>query len=405
MTRHTSTFSMWGAAWLVTAVFILSNSPTPLYVHWQQEIGFSTGTLTVIFVFYIVGLLGTLLIAGQLSDHYGRKTMLLPGLFAALVASFLFGYAQSVLILGIARLLTGIAVGIIVSAGMAAVSELGGSHRRRHSALLASISMVFGAGLGPLFAGVLAQIMPYPIPSVFGIELFILGSALLIAFLLPLQRPRQPNGRSKPLRLRFPRVPSANRRHLAYGIATFGPGITATSFMLVLGPSLLSRLLGVHSPMVAGGMACSMFLVATGVQLALRNRSLRWVFLCSTTSTVFSMACIVTAIYTSSTPMLVAAAFLAGAGQGLGQLGGLTLIGLNVPHTNQAEANAVLNMGGYFPAGLMSVAVGYLIDWLGAESGTTAFCILLAFVAAIGGGFVQSSLTPAKTEAGNVESH
>jgi len=40
---------MWGAAWMVTAVFMLSNSPTPLYVHWQRQLGFSSGTLTVIF--------------------------------------------------------------------------------------------------------------------------------------------------------------------------------------------------------------------------------------------------------------------------------------------------------------------------------------------------------------------
>lgn len=33
---------MWAAAWIVTAVFILSNAPTPLYVRWQTTIGFSS---------------------------------------------------------------------------------------------------------------------------------------------------------------------------------------------------------------------------------------------------------------------------------------------------------------------------------------------------------------------------
>jgi len=69
---------------MITAVFMLSNSPTPLYVHWQEQMGFSSGMLTVIFALYIAGLLGTLLVAGQLSDHYGRKPVLLPGLLAAL---------------------------------------------------------------------------------------------------------------------------------------------------------------------------------------------------------------------------------------------------------------------------------------------------------------------------------
>ncbi|MEK1854253.1 MAG: hypothetical protein AAAC48_20900 [Phyllobacterium sp.] len=46
----------------------------------------------------------------------------------------------------------------------------------------------------------------------------------------------------------------------------------------------------------------------------------------------------------------MAAAVFAGAGQGLGQLEGLTLIGTHVPTNRRAEANAVLNIGGgYVP--------------------------------------------------------
>ncbi|WFN13497.1 MFS transporter [Burkholderia contaminans] len=152
------------AAWMVTAVFMLSNSPTPLYVTWQRALGFSSGTLTVIFALYIAGLLGTLLVAGQLSDRYGRKPILLPGLAAALIACALFATASSVAMLAAARLLTGIAVGVIVSAGMAAVIDLAGSERRK-AALLASVAMVFGAGLGPLLAGTAAQTAAHPVTS------------------------------------------------------------------------------------------------------------------------------------------------------------------------------------------------------------------------------------------------
>jgi len=136
------TADMFRAAWTVTAVFMLSNSPTPLYVVWQRTLGFSSGTLTVIFALYIAGLLGTLLVAGQLSDRLGRKAVLLPGLFAALVACALFATASSIAMLAVARLLTGIAVGVMVSAGMASVGDLGGTRRRRQAALLASVAMV-----------------------------------------------------------------------------------------------------------------------------------------------------------------------------------------------------------------------------------------------------------------------
>lgn len=380
---------MWGATWMVAAVFMLSNSPTPLYEHWRHQMGFSAGTLTVIFAVYIAGLLGTLLVAGQLSDRYGRKPVLLPGLLAALTACVLFASASSVLALAIARLLTGIAVGVIVTAGMAAVGDLGGSGRKRLAALLASVAMVFGAGCGPLIAGGLAQAMAQPVVAVFGVELLVLASALVVACLLPLRRPA-PDGR-EPLRIRLPSVPAVNRRHLALGISIFGPGITATSFVLALGPSLLSRLLDIHSPLIAGGMACAMFLTATGVQFSVRRLSVRSILLGGAAATVLAMFSLGIAINAAVAPALVIAALLAGAGQGLGQLGGLTLIGLNVDGARRAEANAVLNIGGYIPAGVLPVGTGYLIDSFGMPVAATLFAGVLMAAAILGGMFVLRS--------------
>ncbi|TKX76197.1 MFS transporter, partial [Halorubrum sp. SD626R] len=144
------------------------------YVHWQQQLGFSSGVLTVIFALYIAGLLGTLLIAGQLSDRYGRKLVLIPGLLAALVACLLFASATSIMMLAIGRFLAGMAVGVIVSAGMAAVVDVGGSEHRRKAALLASVAMVLGAGLGPLLSGGLAQSLAQPVLPIFSIEALVL---------------------------------------------------------------------------------------------------------------------------------------------------------------------------------------------------------------------------------------
>jgi len=283
---------------------------------------------------------------------------------------------------------------VIVSAGMAAVGDLGGHGRRRQAALLASVSMVFGAGLGPLLAGGLAQGLEHPILPVFGIELVALISALVIVWRLPLRRPARSSNAA--LRLRLPRVPAGNRLHLAYGISVFGPGITATSFVLALGPSLLSRLLDVRSPLIAGGMACAMFLTATGVQFAVRHWSVKAILLAGAAATVLAMVSLGIAIHASLAPVLVIAALLCGAGQGLGQLGGLTLISLHVPDTRRAEANAVLNIGGYVPAGLLPVAAGYLIDFLGLSTGATAFAVMLGFAAIAGGGFVFRSLHHAR---------
>jgi MFS family permease len=303
---------MWAAAWIVTAVFILSNSATPLYVRWQVEIGFSSTMLTAIFAAYILGLLLTLLVAGQMSDRFGRRPVLLPGLAAAIIGCLLFADAHSVAMLLLARFLSGVAVGVAVSAGMASIVDLGGPERRRQASLLASVSMVLGAGLGPLLAGSLALAVSKPIVPIFAAEFAILTSATLVALLLPFRR-GTPN-RDLSWRLHLPSVPRPNRRHLAFGIAVFGSGITATSFILSLGPSLLSRLTGVTSPLIAGGMACAIFLTATGVQFLARGFCIRTIFMLGAGATVLSMAGIGTAVAASSAALLIIATLLAGSG-------------------------------------------------------------------------------------------
>lgn len=379
---------VWLAAWPVTAVFVLSNAATPLYVLWQRDIGFSKGTLTVVFAFYIVGLIGSLLVSGVVSDRLGRKPVLLPALGLALAACLIFATATSVPALIVARLFTGIAVGAVVSAGMAAVTDVAGPARKRIAALLASCAMVFGAGLGPLLAGVLSETAPAPTVTVFAVEAVLLATAVLAVLRMPVRRPEV---RAKGAWVRVPGVPHGNRRQLILGIAVFAPGITATSFVLSLGPSLLSGLLGTTSRIVAGAMAFVMFLAATGVQFAVQRQSRRTIVTAGAVSTTLSMVTLIVAVHTSTVAVLVLAALLAGAGQGMGQLGGLSLLNSSVPPRRLAEAIAALNVGGYIPAGLLPVSAGYLSDAVGLTNGATIFGIVLLTLAVTGGLIVRAT--------------
>jgi predicted MFS family arabinose efflux permease len=386
-TARTPTWWVWLAAWPVTAVFVLSNAATPLYVLWQRDIGFSKGTLTVVFAFYIVGLLGSLLVSGVVSDRLGRKSVLLPALALALAACAIFATATTVAALIVARLFTGIAVGAVVSAGMAAVTDVAGPERKRLAALLASCAMVFGAGLGPLLAGLLSETLPAPTATVFVVEAVLLVTAVLAVMRMPVRRPA---ARGKGAWVRVPAVPNGNGIHLTLGIAVFAPGITATSFVLSLGPTLLTELLGTTSRIVAGAMAFVMFLAATGVQFAVQKLPRRTILTAGAISTTLSMAALIAAVQTSSVVLLVASALLAGAGQGMGQLGGLSLLNSTVPAQRLAEANAALNVGGYVPAGLLPVSTGYLMDAVGLPTGATLFGTVLMGLAVVGGLVVLS---------------
>ncbi|WP_433193356.1 MFS transporter [Nocardia sp. CA-107356] len=378
--------SVWLAAWPVLAVFVLSNAPTPLYVVWQRRLGFSSGTLTAVFACYIVGLLGALLVAGVVSDRIGRKPVLLPAVVLAMLACVLFATANSVAVLAIARLLTGIAVGAAVSAGMAAVTDIGGPERKRLAALAASSAMVLGAGFGPLLAGVLSQAVPGPTVTIFVVEIVLLASAFAVVARLDL--PKGAGGRGPCIRI--PAVAPGGRTAVLLGIAAFAPGITATSFVLSLGPSLLSNLLGATNRVLAGGLAFVMFVGATGIQFAVRRLRLPAILLGSAAATLLSMVTLASALRLSSIALFAVAALFAGIGQGMGQFGGLTAIGANVPADRLAEANAAQNVGGYLPAAVLPLSAGFLSDAIGLPAGATTFAGVVGVAAVLGAGFVAT---------------
>lgn len=360
--RRALSWQITRAAWAVTAVFALSNSPTPLYVHWQQQMGFSSGTLTVIFASYIVGLVVALLVAGRAADIYGRKAVVVPGILIALASAVLFMVADSVPMLLVARFLVGVAVGIVVSAGMAAVVDLGGESRSHATSMYASIAMVFGAGLGPLLGGVVYQLTPSPVILVFSINMVLLILALIGYLYLPFARPARADGFPWP---RLPKVSEQHRQHISSGAAVFAPGLTATSFVLSLGPSLLILTVGNTSPLLAGGAACVMFLAATGSQLTLGKLTVHQLFALGTGGTVLAMVAVALTVLIRNPWVFVVAAILAGTGQGLGQLGGLRLIAHHIDGDHRAEANAALNISSYIPAAVLTVATGYSITQWG----------------------------------------
>ncbi|MCE0492742.1 MFS transporter [Vibrio salinus] len=388
-------FSQWkvfSAAWGVVLAFILSNSAAPLYVRWQNALHFSSGTLTDVFAAYIVGLLLSLLFVGQLSDFYGRKSVLIPGTVSALIACLLFMFSHHIPELLIARFLTGVYVGVISSAGMAAVVDLGGAIHRKQASLIASIAMVLGAAIGPVLAGSLSSGLNHPIFWVYLIQFVLFLSFLIIIFMLPLPVYTHAPKETQTFRFRLPTISPEYKRFVGVGLAVFGPGLTSTCFILSLGPSLLSSLLGVKSPVIFGGVAGMMFISAIVIQFVFKHFSLKSILLAGTFCTSLSMICMNLAVHELSLAPLIIAALFAGPGQGLGQLGGLTIIAFNVPERHRAESNALMNMGSYIPAGVLPVTAGYLTDATNLTTGASVFTIALLIMALAGGYYVIKAL-------------
>lgn len=366
--------NIWLTAWIVTAVFTLSNLPTPLYPYWQHLIQFQESDITLIFAAYIIGLILTLLIAGQLSVIWGHKPLLLFAIVMALAACLLFGFARSIPVLILSRFISGISIGIIVSVGMSAVMLQGGKNNNRLASLAASVAMVIGAGSGPLLSGFLLELLAEPVLPIFALEFLILCTTFPIILKLPSKR--RDSIKSK-WTVQLPSIPKKHLLGLSFGIAIFAPGITSTSFMLSLSPSLLNEVFGISSSFIAGLTVCIMFLFATGIQFVLNRLSVKAIFLSGALSVFLSMGSIIGGVLSLNIFLIFLAGIFAGMGQGLGQLGGLTFINNHIEEKKRAEANALLNIGGYVPAALLPVSTGYFIDSTSVQTGAVAFGMVL----------------------------
>ena len=106
------------------AVMAFSAVPSPLYGLYRARDHFSLFMVTVIYAVYAFGVIGALLLAGHLSDWYGRRRLLLPALGLAIVSAIVFLVSKSLAGLLVGRLLNGIAIGIVVSTATAYLTEL-----------------------------------------------------------------------------------------------------------------------------------------------------------------------------------------------------------------------------------------------------------------------------------------
>jgi MFS family permease len=101
-----------------------SSAPTPLYSVYQDEWGFSPITVTVVFGIYALAVLGALLTVGSLSDHVGRRPVLLVAIALQAVALLVFATAGGVPALLLARVVQGLSTGLGIGAVGAGMLDL-----------------------------------------------------------------------------------------------------------------------------------------------------------------------------------------------------------------------------------------------------------------------------------------
>src|SRR6266446_8175827 len=161
--------SFWLLATVLAFLLVAASAPSPLYVVYQARWHFSSLTLTAIFGVYVLALLATLLITGRLSDHLGRRPVVLLALVIQIASMLAFIAARDVGMLFVARVLQGLGTGLATGALSAWLLDLQPSDHPRLGSLVASVAPVAGLAAGALGSGLLVQYGPDPLHLVFAL--------------------------------------------------------------------------------------------------------------------------------------------------------------------------------------------------------------------------------------------
>jgi predicted MFS family arabinose efflux permease len=375
------------AFWTITGILTLflfgASAPTPLYGIYAERFGFSDLTLTAIFGVYALALLSALLLAGSVSDHAGRRPVILVAIAVQAASLVVFLLADGTAALFVARVVQGVATGLatgVLSAALIDLQPEGSSQ----GALSASVAPCVGLAIGAVASAALVQSAPHPLRLVYWIELAMLAIAAgLLIWWVP-ETVRPDGAWRAALRVRVVIPPAARGAFRA-----LTPGVIANwalaGLFLSLGPELAAVLLHSGSEIV-GGLVPACLFVTTGVA-ALLTRAWpgRRAVIVGCAVLAVGVAVTLIGIRTGSAFPLFAGAALTGFGFGPSFSGTFrTLAPLAEPRARAGMLAAVYVLS-YTAFSIPAIIAGVAITEWGLRTTATWYAvavILLALVAA-----------------------
>ncbi len=243
--------SFWFLAALLGLLLFAASAPSPLYGIYEAMWHFSPITLTAIYAVYALSALAASLTTGRLSDHLGRRPVLVLALLIQMGGMVAFIVARNVGALFAGRLLQGLGTGIAAQAISAWLLDLQPRNNPRIGGLIGGISLLAGLGAGAFSSGLLIQYGPNPLHLVFWLLIGVYLVALLVIFAIPDISPRTP-GWQKSLIPKI-EVPAVARSLFIASAPSLIAIWALGGLYLSLGPSLAIALLHTNSH-IAGGL-------------------------------------------------------------------------------------------------------------------------------------------------------
>ncbi|KNX37883.1 MFS transporter [Luteipulveratus halotolerans] len=375
-----------------------SAAPSPLYPVYQQAWGFSSITLPLVFAVYVFALLGALLTIGSVSDHVGRRPVIIAALLLLAVAMVLFRVADGVGGLVAARIVQGIAVGAATGTLSASLADLQPSQRVGTN--VTSATPAVGMAFGAVLSGGLVEYAPEPRHLVYEVFLVLALALVVVMWFQPEAVRDQPRSwRALLASLR----PSAGVPRSMRGLFLAQvPAIAATwslgGLYLSLGASVVGRELHVANHLLAGLVLAAMFGaggVAVLVNGALPERVRRSAGFAALGAGI--ALSVVGALVGSLTTYLLASA-VAGLGFGWTFQNVMGAIAAATPATERGRVFATTFVVSYSAFSIPALVAGFAVQEYGLRPtlvGYGAFELLLVLGAAAGS--TRTSRGPAAT--------
>jgi MFS family permease len=374
---------LWAVAFAFLAVAAFSTAPSPLYGLFAHRDHLSSLTVTFAYAVYAVGVVVSLVLAGHVSDWYGRRAVLLPAIAVAVGAAVLFLLWRSLAGLLAARVLTGVALGAAVATATAYIADLdagpGGAATRR-AGIVATVANIGGLACGPLIAGLLARDQAHGLTLPFQVFLAALVLAGLAVLLAPEGHPAlHPRPRYRPQRLS---VPPQARRQFTAAAAGVGLCFAVLGLFAGLAGMFLAGPLHHPSPALAG---LTIFL-SFGAGAVAQTTTTQWapqrLIAAGIAAALIGLGVLVASAWTSppSLALFEIAGIVAGAGSGAIFRGSLTTVILTSGPDDRAGVLATFFTAGYAGLSVPVIGVGLLLQHLS----TRVTLLIFALVVGLG---------------------
>jgi MFS family permease len=365
-------------AYAFAAIMVGTTLPTPMYALYAERMHFAVLTTTVIYATYAGGVLFALLAFGRWSDAIGRRPVLLAGVAAALASAAVFLIADSVPLLLVGRVLSGLSAGIFTGTATAAVIEAAPPSWRTRAAAVATVANMGGLGMGPVLAGLLVEYAPEPLRLSFAVHIVLVVLAGTAVWIVP-----ETSARTGSVGVQRLSVPAEVRSvFIIASLAAFA-GFAVTGLFAAVAPSFLTSVVGIDNHAVAGLIAGSIFAASAVAQVATNGVSPQRAVAIGCAILVVGMVILAVALHFSSLPGLLAAAVVSGIGQGVSFSRGLAAVAERTPADRRAEVSSSYFVIAYVAISLPVVGEGLAArDW-GLRTAGVSFAVAVAILASV----------------------